>query len=490
MEGKIMRNLLFVVLVLSFIFSMNFVQAQTTSNDQDKRLEALEKVCQQQEEQIKKLQKRLGILETDESYKDYTQKIVKEYLKQPETQDNTAGIAAGYENGFFIRSGDGKYKLNMTGYVQMGLGIFENDTFDNNTFYPNGVYLTFDVYLLKDVHGRIQVDFWQGANLRDAFVEYMPMPEFNLRVGQTHVPFTMGGQYGETEGITIWGAPFLSWAHGRDPGLMIHGLVSDMMEYKVSIHNGNGEDTLNATDDFLVAAQTRIYFMGHEKNPNTFLHIGAIRGRDSRTVDNGINNGTALVPATKNNPINSATIYRPWEGIGNNAGGLVANGEESTRGWKTGANAGLRFDKDLDGGSNIRVENEFMYMLWERDLTAANGGRLPHLEGWGYSFAIVYRHCMNPEVAGSGIFPAFAFSYTDMDNRSTDNTPVGGNILGQRVFTYTLGLGYAFNKHMAVNFNWIIMDVENLNVNGAKSNPKDASDDVEHAWFLQFTAQW
>jgi uncharacterized coiled-coil protein SlyX len=198
-----MRNCFFLLLILAVVFG-GVLQAQSS----DERIQKLERICQQQEQQIKTLQDRLGIFQ-DESKK-YTEKIVKEYLKEPAIQDDQTGITAGYDNGFFVRGAEGNLEFKFTGFIQSGLAIFENNTpSEDNTFFLNGVYLNFDFYLLKDWHARVQVNFAEptmsfaygsyDVKLKDAYIEYIGIPEFCVRVGQTHVPFSIEGQYGENE---------------------------------------------------------------------------------------------------------------------------------------------------------------------------------------------------------------------------------------------------------------------------------------------------
>ena len=117
------------------------------------------------------------------------------------------------------------------------------------------------------------------------------------------------------------------------------------------------------TTIFLMAAALRFYFLGHEKNENSFFHVGVIRSRDANIHDS-------------NNP-NSAVLYSPWgrqvfDGNDNNPhndqfGGTGAE-QDVTWGWKTGVDTGIRFDMDFENGSNLYVESEFMYIYWERDL--------------------------------------------------------------------------------------------------------------------------
>ena len=462
-----MKNCFYVFLVLIILT----IGLQAQNND---RLEKLEQICSQQAKQIEALQKRLGVLQDEKSYKDYTQKIVKEYLDQPVAEEEQVGITAGYDNGFFIRGAKGDLELKMTGYVQAGAGIFENNTDDNNTFFLNGVYLAFDAYILKDWHARIEINFadpysyqFQDGNdydpeLQDAYIEYIGIPEFNVRIGKTHVPFTIEGQYNETEGMSVWSAPFINgWAHGRDVGIMIHGVVANMIGYKIGLFNGEGSST-NMSDDMLFAYQTRIYFLGYDTNPNTFFHVGFLRNRTQNDQPFGLS--------------------APW--------GLDILSEETsffeTNDYQTGLDIGFKYDKDLKGGHNVRVESEFVYSTWQRHLSTGN---LEEIDGYGLLFGVAYRHCLNPEVEGSGVIGMLKFSWTEIDNGDTNDTVVGSNVKGQEAYVYTLGLGYAFNSHVSANINWVMMDLAER-ANGVNTGKSDESGGLAHAWFFQITTIW
>ena len=53
---------------------------------------------------------------------------------------------------------------------------------------------------------------------------------------------------------------FVLGGHGRDPGIMIHGLIADMVGYQISVHNGEGSATLNADDDFFDGRRASFLF--------------------------------------------------------------------------------------------------------------------------------------------------------------------------------------------------------------------------------------
>jgi len=485
--GKGMRNCLnlLLVLVLVVVFS-GILQAQPTTTQED-RIRKLEDICKQQEEQIQKLQSRLGVLQDEESYKKYTEQIVDQYIQHPEAEED-AGVTAGYENGFFIRSADGKLELKINGFVQSGIGLFENNTFDNNSFYMNGVYLSFDAHLLEKWHAYININFANpsyyqfqtGANYKvsmiDAFVEYEMMPELNFRIGQTLVPFGLEGQYNEISGISIWGEPFTSsWSHSRDIGFVVHGVLANMVGYKVGIFNGSGINTTNTDDEFLMAAQARFYFCGFDRNQNSFFHIGFLRNRDSEGGPYSVGLGT------------------PW---GRSVFGYMPELNfytNSVEGWRNAVDVGARFDFTFENGSNLRVEGEYMYSTWQREYeTVSSRSRFSWLSGYGFWLGYNYRHCFDKENPESGLSTGFKFSYSDIDNE--DSHIESGNIKGQTVLCYTFMLGYAFNKHVSVNFNWIIADLDLETYYGGTKEDDEVSGGksggVENAWFVQFTASW
>ncbi len=453
------------------LFPLVVAPAQQINASGEERIQKLEKLIQEQSERIQELQKKVG--QVEQPTKEYTEQIVREYMNRPHAEE-AASISAGYESkGFFIRNADGNLELYMSGFIQAGLGIFENHSFDNNSFYLNGVSLAFDLYLLKDWHGRIQFNFpySDGINLWDAYIEYIGIPELNVRVGQFHVPFTIERQYDPQQGMSIWKESFMLWGHGRDRGLMFLGTFADMVEYKLSLMNGEGTQT-NETDEFMMAGSVRFYPFKKSENPYSFFHLGMVRSRDDTL--NGSGN------------INSSSLFTPW---GRQLFDGVA-GTDNTQGWKTGVDVGGALDMYLDPQkvSRIRVEGEYMYITWERNFAA---GRQPYVDGIGFYLGMLYKYNLTPEIEGAGIFPMFKVSYATADNPHSGG-PVGvDNLPGQTMWTYTFGLGYAFNKYVSANFNWVMVDIQQTDIyGGPKTHTGDPSDDTEHAWFFQLTAQW
>jgi hypothetical protein len=491
----------FILLVL-LVFLQTWTAAQTLTNEQEERIQRLEQVIEQQQQHIESLQQSLGSLpeiQSSENSSDYVENAVREYANTPNADDEERVF--GYEDrGFFLRIPD--FELYMGGLIQMGLGIFENDTFDNNSFYPHGVVMDFDVFMYQDWHARIEIAFdlvveqnnaFQGGNgdntqVWDAYIEYLGMndgmnPTLAVRVGQFFVPFTISGQYNPDGGTSIWAEPFINgWAHGRDPGLMIWGVLSDAVEYKIGLFNGEGQTNMNADDDFMMAGSLRFFPWGYSEKSDSFFHIGVIRSRDNNLHDFG-----HVAAASLRTPW-GRPVYdpRPYTGFDGNGDGIPDQGFSATQGWRTGVDVGFSFVYELNEIDSLYMESELMWMQWERDFAT---GRVPFLYGFGFHWGFQFKHNLTPDVPGAGIYPLFKISYSDVDSDSDDPVPSG-----QNMWVYTLGLGYCFNEHFRTEFNWVMADLEmHSEVGipiGKTRTDGDGTDDTEHAWFLQFTAIW
>jgi hypothetical protein len=136
-------------------------------------------------------------------------------------------------------------------------------------------------------------------------------------------------------------------------------------------------------------------------------------------------------------------------------------------------------------------------------------GRLPQLHGWGISFGTQAGFNLFEDIEGSMLYMLFKFDYSDVDNASSDNQRFGAQIPGQRIWNYTTGIGYAFNKFVRFEFNYIVTLLDHQDLYGGAKNdrftyhsgetstvnyepPSDnqGSDDVEHTFFFQGTVQF
>lgn len=455
---------------------------------QSKRIEVLEnenskkinwKTLEQETE--KKRSENISKNKTEKTKLHYSEKMILQYLEQIESINE---LRLGYDDGFFIKSYNSYFELHINGSMQAGIGIFENDTTDNNSIFLNSIYLSLETIFFNQWLARIEIDLngfrdngdglfsdpeFFEPRIKDAYVQYITIPELQIRIGQTHVPFTIEGQYREHESMSIFSEPFIrSWSHGRDLGIMLLGTFADIIEYKASIHNGEGENKANQTDDFLLAGQLRFFPLKKSQNPDTFIHFGIIRNRDNRLKNDG--------------DFGSAAMFTPWgrhvfgDNLNLNNGNLA-----QTQGQQTAFDVGLKI---VMGG--FWFESEFMFFEWERDLDTF--GRLARVYGTGVSVGLRYLHNFTEKNDGSGLFTIAKFSYSDLDNYSSDNQ--ASSIDGQTILAYTLGLGYSFNHHLWFQVNWIFLDVARAGVDPVDEDGDDQNDDFENAFFLQMTTVW
>ena len=434
-------------LVLALVLVCSFVQAESA----EERIEKLEA-------QIQQLESRLGVLQSEATYKEYTEDIVREYLQSPAMEDERIAITAGYDEGFFVRDTEGAVELKINGYLQTGLEIYENNTTQNNGFFLSNARLNFELFFMKNWHARLEVNFADEVEATYAYVEYLAMPELNILVGNTDIPFSMQAAYAGYEGITILANPFVtSWGHGRDLGVMVHGVIGNVFGYAAGLFNGVGSMEANDDDELLAAGNIRLYYCGYNENANNFIHVGVMADRADGTQG-----------------IDSAMLY------GFERETLV-KGEE-TDDWKLGIDIAVKYVAYLEGGHSLRFEAEGMAVRWDR------AGVRGNIVGYGATAGIQYRHCLTPEIKDSGIIFGANMSYNDIDNH-------GGPAMGAAypetqaltAYIYTFVLGYAFNSHIDISANWIIMNLDQKD--GAKDSHHNTGS-LEQAWLLQVTAKF
>lgn len=500
-----------IMLIVALLLSLSFAEAETNEEHMNRLKERFKK----QSEKIKTLQDKLDRAEKEENVS--TKEVVDEYVNKNASFEE-AGIYAGYgDQGFFIRSADDTVRLHVSGWLQGGVAVFEDRAHDDNSAFLDTSAVVFDLYAYQKFHVKFEVifrsydnfpRFQDGANgvidFRDLYIEYNMLSEVNFIVGNTRVAFSMEGQYNENEHMSIWPAAFTyAWGHHRDPGIVIWGLLADTLEYKLGVHNGDGSGVINnsddllggSSDDMLFSASLRFFPLSKSKNAKTFFHIGVIHSRDTSfnqgpgtTINGGAQRATGV------GRVNSAFFATPW-GRPVFANGVPAapGPDDATSGWKTGESVGMRIEMYLDNAElhNIRFESEFMHMRWQRDFTEAGGNRLPWLEGFGVLAGLKYKfNYFSPDTKEAGVFALFKFSYTDVDDIGKNSSAPGGEIIRQRMWVWTYGLGYTFNKHFSIQANAVVVDLKERELYGGAVDTPRGSNNLEYGWFGEVTIQW
>ena len=440
-----MKKYLYLVLALMLVCSL--VQAESTE-EKIQRLEA----------KVQQLESRLGVLQDEASYKEYTEEIVKEYLQSPAMEDERIAITAGYDKGFFVRDPEGTIELKLGGYLQNGLEIYENNTTQNNGFFTKSARVNFELFFMKNWHARLEVNYANKPKITHAYIEYLAMPEFSVLFGTTVIPFSMQGVYNGWQGMTILANPFVSsWGHITDLGVIFSGVLGNMFAYSAGLFNGVGSFEENDDDELLVAGQVRLYYCGYKENNNNFIHVGVLADRADGVQ--GIDNAQLYGFERK----------------------TIKKGEE-TDDWKLAIDVAFKYVAYLEGGHSLRFEAEAMAVRWDR------AGVRGNIVGYGATAGLEYRHCLTPDIKNSGIILGANFCYNDIDNHGGPNMGLTQpETEALTAYIYTFILGYAFNSHLDVSINWIIMDLDQKD--GAKDS-KHNTGSLEQAWLLQITTKF
>jgi phosphate-selective porin len=185
--------------------------------------------------------------------------------------DESEGLNAGYDKGFYIKSADDKHKLTVSGFLQFQGNLFEHNdipksarpvfndglqgTNRDDTFFLRRARLKFKGHLwTKDLGYTLQIG-WDGGSpgLKDAYMEYKWANWARVRLGQFKPPFSMEAQESDSMTETIERAAIVViLGMGRRTGIKFYGDVLDKrLSYGLMVANkvGFGNQGRNSPDD-------------------------------------------------------------------------------------------------------------------------------------------------------------------------------------------------------------------------------------------------
>lgn len=439
----------------------------------------------------------------------YAEGVVAGYANRADL-DEGDGVTMGYDKGFFLRTEDGDFELRLGGHIMSVAHLSGRHTVQNDTFYLRQSQLDFQAIFFQNFVARIRMGFDQNTSstyyssggydlrvrIREAYLEYLAIPEFKFRVGATKIPFSMEFFQDRTDQLAIAFSPFLmiTAMPRRDAGILIHGdglpflaeFFEDHFGYALGVFNGDsdrgtsfdseGQIRSNYDDDFLYVGAIRFYPFGVEEQ-KVFLHT-AVFYRDTDFWEDG---GRILLDGMQNHE-----VY----GIDWPAGGEDV---DDTNGDQFGVDVGFQWWRD-----NLRFEAEFMYMRLSRDMDRQTGV-IPQdreaLEMFGYSAAIAYFFQVSDENEEMGLEPFVKVSYTTIDDREKDDSstadPLGTvtNVRGQDIWEFAIGLRYHFNSHVRFDFNYLFYDLREDDY-GLSNQTSSHNSRIMPAVMFQFVARW
>ncbi|HLW55022.1 MAG TPA: porin [Candidatus Angelobacter sp.] len=241
------------------------------------------------------------------------------YLMQPEAKKDAPLPSAGW-NGehFYLRSPDGTFTLLPLGYLNTNYSFYQGDGAPPNTFTVRRARFGFlgtygskvDYAFLFDAANTAA----SGIAVRDMYLNFKPIPQFQIQAGQFKEPFS------QEIGTGITNVEFLERsivtvlypsAAGvfRAPGVSVHGdLDGGVVQYWAGIFNGKGIVQNNTTNE--VETVERLRFAPWKKSKDGLLKGLIIGGSYSHGRSRGLNinnsGGTTSPELSFNGTINDS----------------------------------------------------------------------------------------------------------------------------------------------------------------------------------------
>ena len=208
-----------------------------------------------------------------------------------------AGGDAGYKKGFYIKTDDGRFLLNIGVSAQFRWTYYTPDIGeDTSEFMMRRLRPCFSGYMWHpDLQFKFEWETRTDTHLTDAYFNYITYQYASIQGGQFYVPFNR-------EQLTEpWYLQFVDrsivndfFTMGRDIGLMLHKQFSDgKFEYAFGVFNGNGPNHLaNDNNDYLYALRVGLY-------PNGYMKYSQCSMEDPDEVMFGVGAGVTInkVPA-------------------------------------------------------------------------------------------------------------------------------------------------------------------------------------------------
>jgi phosphate-selective porin OprO and OprP len=228
--------------------------AQPAAPDLDSRVRDLEETVRQLRETIHQLQETPR--EPPKATVDPAQveKVVDERLKKSAHDVGTRPLA-GWQDGFYLQSPDGDFRLRLRGYLQGDARFFSSEGGDTgpNSFFLRRVRPILEGTVFKNIDFRIMPDFGGGATvLQDAYVDLKFVPQAQLRVGKFKEPVSLERLQSGSELLFIERSVANNLPPNRDVGIQLSGdLAKGAVSYQLGAFNGvnDGGSSDGDTDD-------------------------------------------------------------------------------------------------------------------------------------------------------------------------------------------------------------------------------------------------
>jgi phosphate-selective porin OprO/OprP len=203
------------------------------------------------------------------------EKVVDDRLKKQKP-------TAGWNNGFFLQSEDGDFKLRLRALIHADSRAFTSSKgfTGTDTFYLRRVRPIIEGTLYKYFDFRITPDFGEGRTvLQDAYLDVNLRPELRLRGGKSKEPFSLERLQSAADLHFIERSIANNLAPNRDVGVQLFGdVLKGTVTYQLGAYNGTPDggslDTDPGNDKDFVGRVFAQPFRNQEKSPFRELGVG------------------------------------------------------------------------------------------------------------------------------------------------------------------------------------------------------------------------
>ncbi|MFL6275165.1 MAG: OprO/OprP family phosphate-selective porin [Blastocatellia bacterium] len=279
-------------------------------------------------------------------------------------QDKPVIVAGWDQNHAFLRSSDGRFETQISGYGQFDYRGYGNGNHPPNTFLVRRARLSAEGRVAGYFDFKVEGDFADTTStlLRDFYVNVHRIDELQLRLGQFKEPFSQEELRSDIYQDFVERSLVNNLAPSRSPGLMVSGVISKgVFEYQLGSFNGKG--LLAANNNNTPESVLRLRFAPW-KNHDSFWSKGlAFGGAYAQGRSFG---GTSVRGLTESR---SFTYFTP-----DTVNGKIirANGEMT---WTLGP---------------ATVRAEYDQTNQARDNLGARGANLPGVVAKGYTTQVTY----------------------------------------------------------------------------------------------------
>lgn len=162
---------------------------------------------------------------------------------QAKTQ-KTANVVAGWDgNHAFLRSADGDFETNLTGYAQLDFRGYQQGNHPANTFLLRRARLALEGKLFRYFDFKIEGDFADTASTlaRDIYLRVHRTDRLQLTFGQYKEPFSQEELRSDAVQDFVERSLANNLAPSRSPGVMLSGVLKKgVFEYQLGAFNGKG----------------------------------------------------------------------------------------------------------------------------------------------------------------------------------------------------------------------------------------------------------